>query len=187
MRASWTVVEKALYVRGHLFHEDDMFPETVKKAFAMMVDIHGRDEWESGASRLVEPTGENIRLILAEKAEAEKEVMGLPALLDVDALGLPEPFAEEIKTVLELYALYVKGFRVCAGACFLSRKASMTGEAGDRSAARGSVRELRSYRDEVVRRFQGTHYPHYVYWLFDERRLDQLADDVEVLLGRIGG
>ena len=184
MQASWAVVEKALFVRGHLFHEDDMFPETVKKAFAMMVEIHGRDEWEPGASRRLEPTEENLRAIFAEKEAAEKEVAALRGILRPDALGLPPEFVREIDTILELYALYVRGFTRCAEVCFRTRKASQSGEARDVAAAQDSVGNLRAYRDEVANRLRGTRYPHYVYWLLDVERLDALAADARAILAQ---
>ena len=157
--------------------EDDMFPETVKKAFAMMVDIHGRDEWEPGASRLVQPTPENLETIFAEKAAALTEVAALPAILQADTLGLPAAFAAEMQTMLRLYALYVRGFTHCAHVCFRTRRAAASRQAEDIRTARRSVEEIRVFRDEMVALLGGNHYPHYVYWLFDHKRLDQLAED----------
>lgn len=182
MQASWGVIEKALFVRGHLFHEDDMFPDTVQKAFAMMAEIHGRDEWEPGASRRLDPTEDNLRAIFAEKEAALREVAALRDILQPDALGLPAEFVREIDTILELYALYVRGFSQCAQLCFRTRMATQSGEARDAAAARDAVDRLRAYRDDVAKRLQGTRYPHYVYWLFDVERLESLAADAGAIL-----
>ncbi len=178
MKASWSVMEKAAYVRGHLFHEDDQYPETLDKAFAMLVDIHGRDEWEPGAARLLDPTAENIAVILAEKRAAVEEVRRLPALLDAGTLGLKPGMAAEFETMLDLYALWVEGFEHCARTVFLARRAEATGSAADRAAALATLAPLRAFCDRVTRRMAGTAYPHVVYWLMDERRLRSLADDV---------
>ncbi len=151
----------------------------------MMVEIHGRDEWEPGASRRVEPTEENLKIIFAEKDRAVKEAEALPSILQVDSLGLPVEFAEEIKTLLELYALYVRGFKYCAHVCFLTRKASQTQRPEDRQAALEAMASVTSSRAEIIERFRGTHYPHYVYWLFDEGRLGQLIADVQTILDGI--
>jgi hypothetical protein len=171
-------MEKAAYVRGHLFHEDDQYPETLDKAFAMLVDIHGRDEWEPGASRLLDPTEANIAIILAEKRAAVEEVRRLPALLDAATLGLPARMAAELDTMLDLYRLWVEGFEHCAQTVFLARRAETTGSAADRAAALGTLPPLRAFCDAVARRMSGTAFPHVVYWLMDERRLRSLADDV---------
>lgn len=179
MKASWAVMEKAAYVRGHLFHEDDQYADTVDKAFAMMVDIHGRDEWEPGASRLLDPTDDNLAAIFAEKEEAMAEVKALADVLKVRALGLPEDMVRELETMLELYQRYVRGYQLCAHTVFLTRKAERSGVPEDKKAALETLSPLESFEAETTRRLEGTHYPHYVYWLFDMGRLKSLRADVE--------
>ncbi|WP_270933340.1 hypothetical protein [Falsiroseomonas oryzae] len=186
MKASWSVMEKAAYVRGHLFHEDDQYPESLDKAFAMLVEIHGRDEWEPGASRLLEPTPGNIAAILAEKRAAMEEVGQLPAILSAGALGLPAEMVAELGTMLELYALWVEGFEHCARTVFLARRAEVTRDPGDAAAAAATLPPLRAFCARVAQRMQDTAFPHYVYWLMDERRLLSLADDVARRLAAIG-
>jgi hypothetical protein len=181
MKASWSVMEKAAYVRGHLFHEDDQYPETLDKAFAMLVDIHGRDEWEPGASRLVEPTPGNIAVILAEKRAAVEEVRRLPEILSPGTLGLPPRMAEDLRVMLELYALWVRGFELCAATVFLARAAE---RGGDAQAALATLPPLHAFCAEVAATLRDTHHPHLVYWLLDERRLLSLAADVEARLRR---
>ena len=186
MIASWSVMEKAAYVRGHLFHEDDQYPDTVAKAFAMLVDIHGRDDWDPGASRLVEPTPENLPLIFAEKQRALDDVRELRATFDAIALGLPAALADDFATMLELYELYVRGYQLCAHAVFLTRRAELSRNPGDAAAARGSIPPLLAFSDEIRARLAGTHLPHYVYWLLDEKRVDALVHDVARLMDRLG-
>ncbi len=178
MKASWSVMEKAAYVRGHLFHEDDQYADTVDKAFAMMVDIHGRDQWEPGASRLVEPTDDNLEIIFEEKNQALAEVAGLPELLRPALAGLAEDIVAEFETMLELYERYVRGYLLCARTVFLTRKAETTDSAEDSRAALESLPPLKAFEDEIAARMAGTHYPHYVYWLFDMGRLRSLRADV---------
>ncbi|HEY8614469.1 MAG TPA: hypothetical protein VIL69_24675 [Roseomonas sp.] len=179
MKASWSVMEKAAYVRGHLFHEDDQYPDTLDKAFGMMVDIHGRDEWEPGASRLVEPTAENIAVILAEKQEAVAEVRRLRDILGVETLGIPPRMVSEFQVMLDLYERWVRGFELCARTVFLARQAERSGDPAHARAARETLPALRSFSRELVERLAGTHYPHLVYWLLDEKRIDSLACDVD--------
>ncbi len=179
MRDSWKVMEKAVYVRGHLFHEDDQYPNSVERAFDMMVRIHGRDQWEPGASKRLEPTAENIAIIYAEKAAAVAEAARLSSTFDPRALGVPEELAADLAVVLELYVLYVEGFARCARACFSLRRAQVTRAAGDVEAARGALDGLADLRGLIAKRLDGTRYPHYVYWLLDEKRVAALAADVE--------
>jgi hypothetical protein len=179
MTASWKVMEKAAYVRGHLFHEDDQYCDTVAKAFAMMVDIHGRDDWEPGASRLVQATEENLPIIFAEKDAALAEVKRLPQILRAGELGLPEAVAAEMNDMLDLYERWVRGFLLGARGVFLTRKAKTTRSRSDIDAARASIAPLRAFRDEIIARLRGTHYPHYVHWLLDEKRLALFIADIE--------
>jgi hypothetical protein len=182
MRASWAVMEKAAYVRGHLFHEDDQYPDTVKKAFDMLVDIHGRDDWEPGASKLLDPTDANLEIVFAEKAQAVREVDALEAALQPGTLGLPPRVAQDFRTMLDLYRLYVRGYELCAKAVFLVKKAQSRPSESAIAAARASAAPLREFGRQVRARLEGSSYPHYVYWLMDTTRTDLLADDVERLL-----
>jgi hypothetical protein len=182
MKASWSVMEKSVYVRGHVFHEDLMFPLSLKLAFDMMTRIHGRDDWDPGASGRVEPTEENLRVIFSEKEAALREVRALPGILAPRTLGLPGRLVEEIKTMLGLYQVHVEGFGHCARACFLVGKALSSRHPGDFDRAVDSIRGLALFRDALVRRLEGTSYPHYVYWLLDTDRLQSLIRDLEAAL-----
>jgi hypothetical protein len=181
MTASWSVMEKAAYVRGHLFHEDDQFCDTVDKAFAMLVHIHGRDEWEPGASSVLEPTAANLAAILAEKDQALAEVRALPQVLDVESLGLPEAIAAELSEMLELYEMWVRGFVLCAKGVFHTR-AHEAGQASSLEAVAEAISSLSAFREEIIGRLNGTHYPHYVYWLLDEKRVNLFIADLERIL-----
>ena len=185
MKASWSVMEKTVFVRGHVFHEDMMFPISLKFAFDMMTKIHGRDDWEPGASKRIEPTEENIKVIFAEKDEALLEVQKLPELLQVDKLGLPAEVVAETKNMLDLYHHYVRGFNYVAKACFLAKKALTTKQIDDQKAAYESLNILDDYRNEIIQQLIDTSYPHYVYWLFDVERLEMLITDMRQSLKTI--
>lgn len=182
MKASWSVMKKSIYVRGHVFHEDLMFPASLKLAFQMMTVIHSRDEWDPGASRLIEPTDENLKVIFAEKSEALREVHGLPEILKPETLGLPKKLVDEINTMLNLYQYHVQGFYHSARSCFLAKRGAMTRQHRDLTAANESVEELISFREQLGARLNGTSYPHYVYWLLDVDRLQMLIEDIKLHL-----
>lgn len=179
MIASWSVMKKAVYVRGHVIHEDMMFPLSMKMAFDMMVKIHGRDDWEPGASKLVEPTCENIEFILKEKREAIEEVNHLPEILQPKTLGLPRELAEELEIMLDLYKYYVLGFYYCTAVCYLTKYAQHTQEIEDVKKAEKLLEELTEYKKKLSVRLKGTTYPHYVYWLLDTKRLEKLISDIK--------
>ncbi len=178
MIASWSVIEKTVYVRGHVFHEDMMFHQSLQLAFEMMTEIHGRDQWDPNASQLVEPTAANTRIILEEKRAALNEVAQLPSILQPRSLDIPDEFAAELETMLELYHYLVEGYYYSAGACFLAKKTLQTRNLADLTEANGYLNELINYRERLIQRLNGTAYPHYVYWLLDTDRLQKLIDSI---------
>ena len=185
MKASWRVMEKTNYVRGHLLGESVLPPDTVQKAFNMMVYIHGRDDWEPGASSLVEPTDENIAWVIREKDAALEEVKKLPAILQAETLGFPEPILKEIADMLDLYVYFVKMMRVATIACFHTRKACGTKNHTDIAAAREGIGLLEEFRNDLQARLNGSHYPHYIYFMLNEKRIVSLIKDIEKQLSSL--
>ena len=181
MRSSWRIIERTLFVRGHVFHEDGMFPSSVNRAFDMMVRIHGRDQWDPQASQLVEPTPENYIVILEEKRQALAEAVALERLV----ARISAPLGEGLRLIVELLGWYVRGFAACAELCFLdemkTRGIPSSGLAGPDLHARlqTALRSAAALRRDLVERLAGTSYPHYAYWLLDTGRLDRLIEDVE--------
>jgi hypothetical protein len=155
-----------------------MFPESIARAFDTMTSFHNRDDWDPGASKRVEPTEENIKAIIAEKEEAEQEVGRLPGILKIEQAQLPAAVKSSLKTTLDLYQLYVRGFKYCAVACFRGRKAQSTSNAGEIQAARKAADDLLAFRRELAGKLQGTSFTHHAYWMLDVNRLDRLASDV---------
>ena len=83
-----------------------------------------------------------------------------------------------LKTTLELYGLYVRGFKYCAIACFRGKKAQITSNTAEIQAAAKAVDDLLAFRRELAGRLQGTSFTHHAYWMLDVNRLDRLASDV---------
>jgi soluble cytochrome b562 len=185
MKASWPIMEKTVFVRGHVICDNDMFPDSVARAFDIMTVLHSRDDWEPGASKRVEPTDENIKAIIAEKEEAEQEVDRLAGILKLEQAQLPAAVKSSLKTTLELYQLYVRGFKYCAIACFRARKAQRTSNAGEIEAARKAAGDLLAFRRELAGRLQNTSITHHAYWLLDVNRLDGLASDVRQQMAKL--
>ena len=179
MRASWAVMEKTLYVRGHVFNDGGcQFPFSIKRAFDNMYIFQGREDWEPGSLKRVEATAENLKIIFAEKEQAEREVALLPEILKLEETPLPAGLKASMREVLDLYQRYVQGFKYCAVACFTTKKAMNTHDAADIAAALRTADEVDAYRQEAARRLEGTYYPHYVYWFLPLDYLDRLTADV---------
>jgi hypothetical protein len=179
MKASWSVMEGALYIRGLVFTEGScQFPVSVDRAFSNMLVFQGREDWEPGANKRVEPTEENIRIIFAEKERAMEDVRKLPGILRIDETSLPAGLKDAVRTMLDLYAFYVRGYCLCTFGCFLTRKAQRSRTAADVAAASAACDSISAYREEVVRRFAHTYYTDHVYWFFEVGHLDSLIADI---------
>jgi len=185
MKASWAVIEKTIFIRGHVFHEDCMFPDTLGRAFDMMTKIHGMDDWLPGASKLVAVTEENITVIFREKQEAIEMVDGLAEFLDIDSLGIAAEIKADMLDMLDLYKLYVRGFDLCARACYLTKLALHTGGQADKAAAQNVLASLYHYAATIKARTEMRQYPHHVFWLLDHKRAEKLADDLQGNLAAI--
>jgi hypothetical protein len=176
MQASWSVIEKTIYVRGlSLTDGTGQFPQSVERAFYYLRE---RDDWEPGASKRVEVTEENLAIIFAEKGQAEREAAALPGILSLDQMQLPDDLKASLETMLDLYQRYVAGFKHCTVACFAAQRAINTRRPGDVEAAKMAVDGLRTYRTTTARYLETTYFPHYVYRLFDLSCVDRLADEV---------
>lgn len=187
MKASWKVMEKTNYVRSLLFGESVMPPDTVQKAFDMMVYVHGRDDWEPGSSNMVYPNEENIAIIFAEKDTALREVKALPDILKAERLGLPAQVVEEIGDWLDLYVYYVEMMRYCTHACFLTQKALCTNDIGDIDKAQATIPELKNFILKLEERLKWNNYPHIVYFTLNIDRLSRLVRDVYIQLEKVRG
>ena len=73
---------------------------------------------------------------------------------------------------------YVEGFYYCTQACFLAKQTISTQKAEDKKSAEHALNQLSLYRERMIQRLKNTKYPHYVYWLFDDERLEALIDDI---------
>jgi hypothetical protein len=184
LNRSWEMMSKAVFVLRHVFHEDCMFPDTLKKAYMMLVEVHGIADWAPEMAGALDLTPEKLHEIFAEKDEAvalaremSEEIAGATAAEQTAA-------AEELRETYDLQLWYAEGFRACARACFAAKWALTTPEDADRQkSARSEIDALEQYRLALVDRLSGTRYCHLVYWLLDTHRLESLHEDLERSLG----
>jgi hypothetical protein len=185
MKASWGVLKKTVYVRTNWFCEDNMFPDSLDKAFKMLVTVHGRDEWEPGASDLVKVTKDNMDIIFAEKEDAIRECLALRNILKPEALGLPREALDDIDEMFRLYEIYCRIGLYSCKVVFLTQYALDNGLVAEpRTAAEKAVADLRAYREEVIKFFEKKtrFYHHIIFWLLNENRMKLLADNASGLL-----
>ncbi len=174
---SWEVMRRTVFVERRVFHEDCMFPDSLRKAFMMLVEIHGLAEWDAAAGEF-SLTPERMEAIFAEKDEALARARDLAAELGRAAGALPEPGRSQLADTAELWVWYVRGFRAAARACFATAFLRAGGGEEARLAAAAETEALAEYAGALGKRLAGTRFPYLVYWMLDTRRLALLLADL---------
>ncbi len=175
---SWALMEKTVFVLRHVFHEDCMFPDSLRKAEMMALEVHGLADWEPAMEGALAPTEATLAAVMAEKDAAAAEAEALEALIVAATEGLPEPGRTALRQTFSLYRWYVEGFRSCARACFTVRLHRTEASGAWREAAEREIAGLAGYRKTLARRLEGTRFAPLVYWLLDVARLDSLIADL---------
>ncbi|MFH5185344.1 hypothetical protein ACHHV8_23350 [Paenibacillus sp. TAB 01] len=187
MKASWSVIEKTLYTRGHVFQYSSKISPTLQDFFYVVTSYHSREQWEPGASDRIALTDESIQAIIAEKQAAVDEAAQLRAILAPETLGIPQYFMDELDLTLDLYQYFVKTFYHAVRTSFLTKKALADRGKTDIQAARASLDELSVFRKELADRMTDTFYPFYLYWMLDEDLLESLETDIAKQLHGLEG
>lgn len=182
MELGWEIMRTSSYVRGHVFMEDDQIPDSVERAYDMMVRIHGRDAWDPGASALVAPTEENLRFIREEKATSIKLAEELAHTVRTIDLGFTEEFSGELIHLMDLYVLYVRMIAYASDAVFTTAIAAHDRSMASVRRAHDAIVPLEDFLDELAQLFSQHSYPHYIHWLLDELRVRKLIDDCTRIL-----
>lgn len=183
MEASWSVMEKTLYLRGHVFQYSSRFHHSLEEVESIMFRHQGREKWDPASAALVTLTEENVRALVEEKRQACSEVARLPAILDPDSLGVPVDVARSLGEMLDLYGWYVRGFYHLAATWAAVRFASRRAREADKVAAREAIEALAEFRKSLERRLAGNEYPFYVRWMMDPRDLALFEADARKALG----
>lgn len=178
MKASWAVIEKTLYTRGHVFQYSSKISPTLQDLFYVVTSYHTREQWEPGASERITLTDDNIQAVITEKQTAVDEVRHLRDILQPETLGVPQSFIEEIDTMLNLYCYYVDNFYHFVRTSFLTKKALETKNAEDTRMALASLIDLSVFRERLTNRMVDTYYPFYMYWMLDENLLQTFENDI---------
>lgn len=185
MKRSWKILEKIIYVRGHVFQENAQFFDRISMAFDMMLQFHSREEWELGASKKVECTDENLEIIFQEKDEGVALAKTLKDLVHPAELGVSAEVQAYLEFLLEMYVLYAEVFRDATHTVFLTRKAQNTKNPSDIAAARATISNYDGYIQILRDKIQGKGYANIVEWCLDAERISKFKANAQMLLDTI--
>lgn len=179
MHTGWSVMEKTLYVKKHLFTKDLQPIHNLWEAWGMMCTIHGIEDWAPGSGEAIRLTDENIEAIIQEKREAQKEVRKISGIIDTPTLGLPSDMANDLEDLIDLFVVYVDMCALDCEAVFMSAKAIETKDPQDIKNAKPYVNKLYEEAKKIKERMSKKIYPPYIDWCFPPKRLIELAEDIE--------
>ena len=179
----WKAIEKAIHIRGHVFNRNSQIFDRYDLPYNIMTVFHSRDQWEPDAHKRVEPTDENIPIILDEKDEAVMYASKV-ATLAKDLIGVTDD--ENIRAYLtflvKAFPLYVEGFRLEAETLMYAKRA----EAGNPGYLEKAKKSLEKY-DDLASRYKdiAAHkgYSGIVEYMLDGDRLIRYKHGVEKALG----
>ena len=185
MQLCWKIIEKGIHVRGHVFNRNCQIFDRYDLTYNIMTVFHSRDQWEPGASKRVEPTQENIPVMIAEKDEAlamARKLRDMIAAADPEVSG---GVKEYLEFVAEGFPAYIEGFRLELISTVYAKRAEISRDPADVQKARETLagyEELAERYDSLVRR-KG--YSHVVEYMLDGDRLIRFKADVERALAAI--
>lgn len=186
MQLGWRILEKAIHVRGHVFNRNCQIFDRYDLTYNIMTVFHSREQWEPGASERVQPTDENIPVILQEKQDAVDMAKQLAKLLDPDKLGVDSPTVRDYLLFLrEGFLAYVEGFQIECRTTVYTKRAELTGDPAYLRLARDSLDGYEALADKYRGLVRAKGYSHLVEYLLDGDRLIRFKASVEQVLARL--
>jgi hypothetical protein len=187
MKHSWDAYSRLAYVRGHVFSESGVQPiDRFSLVHKMMIEMHGRDDWDPEASRKVEPTDENLELIFKEKDEGVAIVKSLRELIKPDDLGISDDIKKYLEFLLDMYEIYAEVMRKQAHTVFLTEKAKRSRKKEDIDAARSTLDdEYNKLSEYMFDQIRNTAYSPVVEWCLDGKRIMRFKKDVIKVLDEL--
>ena len=181
LQETWPVMEKGTYLGGCVFQEFSMFPRSLEDAWWMMEENQSLADWDPSKQSVLAMTPENVKALIAEKAEALAKVKDLCQRVreDNNRMGLTPQFYADLVTTFEMYVRYIDGFFHSAKACLLTKYWLTTGTDDAKRDATQAIQELAETAGRLRGTISRTKVPHYVHMLLDPYRLDGLARDLQ--------
>ena len=187
MKDSWKILEKTLYVRGHVFNRNaQMFDRYFLTYFIMTVQ-HTRDHWDAGASEKVQPVGDHMEIMFREKQEARQMAADLRNWLKPEALGVSADIEKYLNFVLDVYEVYVEIFDAQIRTAAWIRKAEQSCSAEDRRSAGETLAEYDGLADRLAAVVSGRGYSNNVEYVMDPERIRRFKEDCSRTLDELGG
>jgi hypothetical protein len=186
-------VQRALYTNGCVFSDSSSFPVSAAHALWLAEEKNSLRDWDASKWHAMDATEENVRVMLAEKDDAVREVQAMRGALASPPAALDPEALRDLEARFDIFHRYVRGFRAIGRAIALSRYVAANPDATGAFAleARAALpdalaellalaREFRTFRDATDHRYS-------VYLLLGWERLEALHDDLARLASAAPG
>lgn len=184
---SWPVVAGSLYAHGCVFSDSSTFPVSVEHAFWLGEEKNSLRDWDPAEWDALAPAAHNVRSLLAEKDRALALFAEIDTAVRAGNPGLEDWFYRDLLHRIEIFGLYVTGFRHAMYNAAIARHIMTAGDAADPDLVAilpEAQREMREYCDRLETHEDGDWYPAFI--VMSGQRLRTLHDDVEKLVaGRL--
>lgn len=182
MQLSWKIMEKTIFVRGHVFNRNSEMFDRYALAYHIMTVQHTRDHWEPRASERVQPTDENLPIMLKEKDDAVELARSIKEWLIPEELGVNEEITKYLHFVIDCYSVYAEVFRQQITTAAYLKRVEKTGE----EEAEKKVRESLRTCDEIAERLRnlvcGKGYSNNVEYVLDPDRVFRFKESCKQVL-----
>jgi hypothetical protein len=180
---SWPVVAGTLYAHDCVFSDSSTFPVSVEHAFWLGEEKNSLRDWDATKRDALSPDADNVRSLLAEKDQALELFGEISRRAHEGNPGFEDSFYEDLLRRIEVFGLYVAGFRHAMRSAAIARHLLTFGDAADGDLLAmlpDAQRELRAYCDLLETHEKGDWYPAFI--VMSGQRLRTLHDDVEGML-----
>ena len=168
-----------------MFNRNCLIFDRYDLTYNIMTVFHSRDQWEPGASKRVEPTEENIQMILQEKEEAIRMAQHLAELADPDKLGVNDTVREYLLFLQNSFLAYIEGFQIECRTTVYTKRAELSKNKADIQQARESLAGYEELAEKYRGLVRGKGYSHLVEYMLDGDRLIRFKASVLQVLNAL--
>ena len=178
-------MEKSLYVRGHVFNRNAQMFDRYYLTYFIMTVQHTRDHWDPGASRKVQPTSENMEIMVREKEEAVAMAREIGTWLKPEELGVNGEIERYLKFVIDIYGVYTEIFRAQLKTAALIKKAENSRLPVDIQEAGNTLEVYENLAKRLDGLIEGKGYSNNVEYVMDACRVRRFQEDCQRCLKKL--
>lgn len=179
LESMWPITMRTLYAHGTVFSDSTYYPVSVEHAYWLAEEKNSLKDWDPEAADRITPGADNVRDLLAEKAQAVAMVRDLEQRVIEGHPGINPAWLGELHARMRLFRRYVEGYEVIAQGIFCARHATHMDNPDPELIVigRNAITGLSRLAEEFRASQEADSYP--AMMLLNGDRLDALREDLE--------